>query len=231
MRWTFSQSRRGACHGFSLVELLVVLCIACVLLALAVPSLSRVMAQARLTRSLAQIRGNGTLLVAYCQEHRDTFPVAGSNAVHAAWDWYKPLVDAGTVPSREVLDPEGVRRGSHVTFLMSVCMVFDPAKMVPGKTPPPDEQYSTRVFQHQVVFPASKGLMHQWRRANGAEEYYGTITPFVFPVLFADLSGETGTARSFSFDDTPYVDENNFGVPVWTTWGGYLSQDRRGGSQ
>ncbi|MCC6428162.1 MAG: hypothetical protein IT435_15240 [Phycisphaerales bacterium] len=218
-------------QAFSLVELLVVIGIVVVFVGLAIPSLCGVLERGQEVRSLTTTQQNAQLLLAFCGDNRDAYPIADGNAGHASTYWYEPLIGQGYAADPSKFDPQGVRRFGYVTYWMSMCMVYDPDEMLPGKTVPPDEQFSTRVYQHQVVFPSYKGVMFLWRRPTNDLESFCCAGPLhLFPVAFADMSVQLGTRRDFSLTDAIYVDDNNIGSPVRTTWGGFRARDKRKGT-
>jgi prepilin-type N-terminal cleavage/methylation domain-containing protein len=63
-------------HGFTLVELLVVISIIAVLLSILMPALNKVRDQARRTTCTTNIRQQGIAMVAYASENRNKYPAA-----------------------------------------------------------------------------------------------------------------------------------------------------------
>ncbi len=69
-----AQSPEVLRRGFSIAELLVVIAVVGVLVALALPMLSRSMKEARSTASLANLKSHATVVTLYCTDSADVFP-------------------------------------------------------------------------------------------------------------------------------------------------------------
>ena len=85
MRGERTSRRSVLCHGFSLVELLVVIGIIALLLGILMPVLSKVREQSRRTACLANLRTLGQCMMLYASAHRDRLP--NSNPPGTAHDW------------------------------------------------------------------------------------------------------------------------------------------------
>ncbi|MBL8963108.1 MAG: hypothetical protein KF787_08700 [Phycisphaeraceae bacterium] len=210
-----------------MIEVLVTIGVVLLLVSLALPAMRGAALQAKLTRWLAQTSQYARSVMIYAEDYRGVYPIASEYAPYAAAAWYFPLVTDGHFVQRQDVDPEGRRRVGYVTIWLSQCMLYDPARMLPGKTVPHDEQWSVPVGQHQVPFPSSKGLMYQYRWPVEPVIAMCCGMPIVVgPVAFADGSGMLGTRYDFNFGLEPEPDKNGIGVPVATTWGGYRARDR-----
>lgn len=75
-------------HGFTLVELLVVIAIIAVLIAILLPALGRARDTARKTQCAANLAALGKGIAIYAAQYNDTLPNTGPNA--AIWYWDVP---------------------------------------------------------------------------------------------------------------------------------------------
>lgn len=73
-------------HGFTLVELLVVIGIIAVLIAILLPALNRAREAAKWTRCLSNLRQLSSSLISYAQDNHDYFPLAAASGWNDA-DW------------------------------------------------------------------------------------------------------------------------------------------------
>lgn len=213
--------------GYSLIEVIVCIGVVLLLMSLALPAMKGASLQGKLTRWLALTSQHARSVMIYAEDHRGIYPISHIDAKYAAAMWYIPLVTDGHFTDEVGVDPEGQRRLRYVTIWLSQCMLYDPARMLPGKTVPREEQWSVPVGQHQVPFPSSKGMMYQYRRPLEPVEALCCGLPIVVaPVAFADGSAALGTRYDFNFGAEPEPDKNGIGVPVASTWGGYRARDR-----
>lgn len=79
------RARRVAAHGFTLVELLVVVAIVSMLMALLLPSLGRARQVAKRTQCLSNIRQLQIAEVAYAGDNRDLMIYAGDSTEQGSW--------------------------------------------------------------------------------------------------------------------------------------------------
>lgn len=220
---------RSARAGFTLIELVMVLGVVMILLSFAAPAIGRSMATARQTRDAGQLRQNFTLVSQYVHEHRDVYPVAHENAPLAGWEWYRALHAGGYFSTPGDADPYGYRAYRNIRYVMSWCLMYDPDRMLPGRTVPPEQATSRAVRQHMVSYPSHKGAMVQERGAGG----YYPADPHAFcctmrwkaPVVFCDSSLIIADHIELNAGE-PAVVVDLVGMPVISTWGGYLGRDR-----
>lgn len=215
-------------QAFSLVELLVVIAVAMIVISLALPMLQASLMQAKLTRWLAATSQHGSSIMMYATNHKDVYPIAHWNAWGSSQRWHEPLIMEGFYESAESVDPEGTRKIGMQVYWMSRSMLEDPVYALQGKTRPPDEQRPSPVGQYQVVFPSSKGLLLQsaYPRMPLQSAFTDSGPYYNSPGSFADGSAMIGNRLDFNLGLEPSVDENSYGVPIWSTWGGYRSRDR-----
>lgn len=222
---------RGA--GFTLVELVICIGIVLILLGLLAPSISRSMNEARLTADAGTLKQNVALVMLYCNDHSEVFPVSDALAFRATDTWYKAL----DLSAAEV-DPYPVKRFGEMTMRLSVCMVYDAEHMLPGRTLAPGEARSTDVRLAQVVYPSDKGLMLKFRGGMSVPRIPGNVTHMEgvtgqwccgprwrTPVAMTDCSILTTDYLTLTGGEYPLV-VDLVGMPVFSTWGGYLGRDR-----
>lgn len=214
-------------RAFTLIELLMILGVVSILLALILPALGSSWDLAQRTRDLGQLRSNVTLIGNYTNDYRDIYPIAFEGAGPSATQWHVALLDGGYISSEVEADPIGKSRYDNVRFWMSKCMVFSPRLMLPGATIPVDDQMSVAVKVHQVTYPSAKGLMYQWSSDAPlhGRNYFCCVMNWKAPVGFADGSGEFGSYLDYNAGTRPVI-VDTIGIPVFTTWGGYLARDR-----
>lgn len=216
--------------GFTLVELLVVIGVLLLLLGLILPAVGGAVASARLTRSANDIRQCGQLTSLYTAQFKSTYPFTPSDPFNASMNWSSPAAKAGLLASADAIDPIGVRKTGRVRYWMSVAMVYRPDRMHPGRTVPPEQAVAVPVREHQVTYPSDKGLFVQAFDATGPSVksitwWFCCGRPQSAPVGMADGAVTIGTYLDFS-RFRPVVVENNIGMPILSTWGGYLARDR-----
>lgn len=218
---------RGSRRAFTLIELLMILGVISILLALILPALGSSWDLAQRTRDLGQLRNNVTLIGNYTNDYRDIYPIGFEGAGSSATRWHVAMLEGGYISSEEEADPIGTSRYDNMRFWMSKCMVFTPRLMLPGATIPVDDQMSVAVKVHQVTYPSAKGLMYQWSSDAPLDgrNYFCCVIDWKAPVGFADGSGELGSYLDYNAGIRPVI-VDTIGIPVFTTWGGYLARDR-----
>ncbi len=116
---TTRKSNRGA-NGFTLLELLVVLALVSLLVAILLPSLSRVRSCARLARCSSNLRSLATAWIGYVNDHNGRFyQRANANINYGGWRglkdergwWPRPLNPWVGLP-----DPNGVTERNATVF-------------------------------------------------------------------------------------------------------------------
>lgn len=217
----------SAHSAFTIVELMVVLGLFALLVSLILPALAGSLESARLTRELATVRNNAQLIASFCNGHQGAYPMADPNAGLATARWYRPLVENGYFTNETDADPTGAKYDA-MTIVLSLCMVYDPAYMRQGWTVPLDQAKSVVVKDHQVTYPADKGLMHKlfgWDGSN-IRPLFCCGKPWKSPVAMADGSASITDYTALS-GGRPVVVVDSIGAPVYSTWGGYLARDRQ----
>lgn len=217
--------RRG---GFTLIECIVVLGLTLVLISLVLPNLGRTRKLAEVLKKKVSVQQNALALAMYAGDYREYFPRAFPNAQQAAVYWYYPIVSSGYMPSNESSDPVGFGRFGFSTISMSQCMVCDPKYMRLGFTVPVGTAAASWVRMSQVSYPAHKGVMieltREWASQNPIR-FCCTGPLLTVPVAFVDGSMTEGTKLSFNQDQEPVLIDG-IGLPVFSSWGGYLAIDR-----
>lgn len=217
----------GVARAFTLVELLMILGVISILLALVLPAIGSSWDLAQRTRDLGHLRNNVTLIGAYTNDHNNIYPIGFETAEGSAIYWHSAMIRGGYLASQMEADPVGKSRYDYVRFWMSQCMTFTPRLMLPGATIPVEDQKSFAVRTDQVTYPASKGLMFQMTSDTPltAENKFCCVMDWKAPVGFADGSGELGSYLDYNAGERPVM-VDTIGIPVFTTWGGFLARDR-----
>ena len=109
-------------------------------------------------------------------------------------------------------------------MILSLCMTYNPARMRPGFTEPPDDQGAFPVYQHNVTYPSAKGLMVQLFRDGGAFCCAGPAV--VVPIAMADDSCLVASRFMFTQGEPIFWNNDQIGMPVWSTWGGCMARDK-----
>lgn len=209
-------------RGITLVEVLVTIGIILVLVGLLLPSLSGASQRARVTSRTALLQSNVALISLYCADHRDRYPVAAPSVNAASYTWDSAMVRGEYAPSVRTLDPDWAY-ANQCSFVLSFCMLHDPAKMRRGATVPIDSAATQAASQADVAFPSLKGLIHELFQRGEAN--WCCVARRPAPVAFVD--GSTVTASWVEFQDPADLHtENSIGYPILSTWGGYLARDR-----
>lgn len=215
-------------RGFSLIELLVVIGIVLVGLGVLLPTLGRTQAAAKSNRALMAVQQCGVLLQLYAASYKDTYPLAEApNAVSAAFHFYEPLVKAGLASTPSEIDPDGVAKWGAPNIMMSMCLVYDADRMMPGRTEPESQRKPRAVRTSEVTNPAAKGSLCDIKVHDGAIETHWCCIEGSprGPVGFCDGSAGLFVWRDL-LPDARYYEENGIGRPVLTTWSGYRGRDR-----
>lgn len=215
-------------RGFTLIELLMVIGVVAVLVSLALPSIGRTVDRSRLVADGARLRENAILVKSYTHDNRGLYPLADSNAFLASAQWYTPLVKGGSLSSPSDADPYLVRPGYEMRFWLSLAMVYDSEKMVPGRTVDPSLADSTFVRDSDIVYPSLKGEMLRYR--SGLPAWEGGVVfccgpRWITPVSMVDLSIRLGTYMDFPGAGGPIAPVDQIGAPVFSTWYGFRGRD------
>lgn len=215
--------------GFTLVEMTVCTGILLILLGVLAPAIGQSAEHARMVRDAAQLQQCMTLVSLYASDHRGAFPVSDSNPFRASERWYAELQSAGYIASPLEVDPAAYRKFGTVTFHLSVCLVYSPDHMLPGRTLPVDKAISSVVWQHSVPYPSSKGGMLKRDSGEGTvadgAHWFCCVVRWRAPVVMCDNSALITDSIEMNHGRPPLI-VDWIGAPVWTTWGGYLGRDR-----
>jgi prepilin-type N-terminal cleavage/methylation domain-containing protein len=217
-------------RAFTLVEVLVVLAIVAALMALLLPALGQSKVAARRLQSQAIVRTCGQLISLYARDFADAYPLSDPFMQSASYDWDKALLAGGYIKSKAELDPIAGRFAHpFVSFKLSMCVVADPSKFVLGNTSQVDLVPSRLVRQHEVRYPAHKGIvLEQFANYSSPNQdsMYCCVPLVPAPVLFADESVVVGTWKDFAYGQSTLRIVDWIGEPVFSTWGGYEARDR-----
>lgn len=218
----------GQRKAFTLIECVLVFGVVLLLISLALPSFGRAKQRAEVLKKTMVVQQNALAIAMYVGEYREFFPRALPNAQQAALYWYRPMVKSGYFSTEEASDPVGFGRFGFSTISMSQCMVFDPKYMRMGFTVSVGAAKSTWVRMSQVSYPAHKGIMLEMTREWRSENPIGFCCAgplLTVPVAFVDGSVTTGNRLTFGQNQEPVVIDG-IGLPVFSSWGGYLAIDR-----
>ena len=174
-RSCLSRDRRGCRHGFTLVELLVVIGIIALLVSILLPALSRVQASAKSTQCLSNLRSIGQGALIYSNEFKGHLPqcVVVGGPADSFYRFTEPV--AGFFARAVNNDPR----------------VFScPSNELPpitGQTPTRPEDFYPKLFgEPWVGAPIKSGRILYWWCANpNPPDYDG-------PLVSVTASGQTG---------------------------------------
>lgn len=220
--------------GFSLIELIVCIGVVLILLGMILPVIGKSWFASRQARDLAQLQQNTLVASIYLHDWKDVYPIGNDMAYFSMQDWWKPLVLAGYLGSDAEADPWGVARFQRGRFHQSMCMTYSPEFMAEGNTRASSAAMSSAVRQNDVRFPSLKGWMGQFCLDPSQPSTYFVCTNCVageFPlnrvaVAMADSSCSLATLNDFEWHNPEVLVVDDIGVPVFTTWGGYLARDK-----
>jgi type II secretory pathway pseudopilin PulG len=235
---TISRSRFGsttvrcvATAGYTLIELLIVIGVVGTIVGMILPAVRASRYQARAAAASATLRQNAVLVEQYSQQSRDVYPLSDSHPAQCVQYWFRPLVSAGLIARDQDADPAGWRSLGTCSFQLSLCTIYNPALMEPGRTITRGAMQSSPVRTDQIVFPSAKGILNQhlihysgWGFTKWIES-----PPLPAPIQFADGSGDIGAWSSYACVRTPsggIYTENEIGYPVMSSWGGFKARDR-----
>lgn len=202
-------------HGFTLIEMLVVVSIVALLVALLLPSLSKARAQARIVACIANLRQQGAAVVGYCGDQRDTaFPKtvrfsSGWMVRMAPYLGYRgstELVDVGTWKERQTADG-GL--GCHSGDANAVDKVV-PGLLCPQTRDVKGGNYYTRCYGINLILtngrpdlnpdPSVQPIQAQRRTLQGIRVAKPSHIPLIFDMN--DYTPEQPNFNSFMFNVT-----------------------------
>lgn len=220
-------------HGFSMIELMVSIGVLSILAGLLLPALSGSLSSAKLTADMVRMRDAANMIGVYTADHRDAYPQPKARGVYRIGRlWLNPMLRGGYYSDIREIDEYSDARGSDPSVLMSAAMAYDWRRMVPGRTVNVDEQHSSTVRTHMVLYPSLKGLVFRAMSGGPPESLRGEVQMFCcagelweFPVANADASVVSGHRLYFN-GGRPLSMENQIGMPVLSTWFGVRGTDR-----
>jgi prepilin-type N-terminal cleavage/methylation domain-containing protein len=216
----------GRRRGFTIAELLIVMGIIAILISFFMPAIAGARAKAELTAYQNVMRQNIAGLQLYCDGNAGVFPMFNTqSAVDSCILWFIPLHQEQIIKDVTDVDPITIARGDGHTIRMTLGAVYDARKLVPEIE---RDDKPTYVRDAQFSYPSLKGLINRVATTSGGDgNTWVTLTrPWAAPVAMGDGSVITGTWLDFVPGDYVYNIEDYYGVPVHSTWLGYLSRDR-----
>lgn len=215
-RWTVSA-------GFTLLELLIVVCLVLILLALTISLLAGLRSRVGETKSLANLRQLSCVMDEFKSVSRDAYPAAvqgrsypvRSSNIRIAFDYWQidlqwPAILHDTAPWNEchsIFFSPGLRRPSLPrdqlwipSYSYSLSFVARPETWETGARP--DRQLMAPMRGHDVTFPSSKVLMWDWempylghpQRISGSD--LGERTPILFDDSHANVARPSDASPS-----------------------------------
>jgi len=216
-------------RGFTIIELMVVIGVLIMLTGLLMPSVSGSLAAARRNRALQAARQCHLIIELYCNDNKEVYPIGDKRAYSAQVHWHEPVLAAGYADRKVQLDGAEVVTDSPewARFALSMAMLYDLGRMMPGFTVDPSEQLSVPVRRSAVAWPAQKGEMWQWQPGGpGLDGGWCCAQPqHQGAIVMADGAGSLRRWTDFVYSRDSYYTENRIGQPVVSTWGGVNGRD------
>jgi len=208
---------------------MVVIGVLIMLTGLLMPSVSGSLAAARRSNNLLVARQCHLLIELYCNDHKDVYPIGDKNAYHAQVKWHEVVLTAGYADHKIVLDGKGMYPGNEdwARFSVSMAMVYDPKRMMPGRTVDIGDADSMPIKRSSVAWPQDKGEIVDWHAGSSGplDTWCCAQNQPIGPVVMADGAGTLRRWRDFVAADGGFYVENSIGYPVLSTWGGIDGRD------
>jgi prepilin-type N-terminal cleavage/methylation domain-containing protein/prepilin-type processing-associated H-X9-DG protein len=194
---------RRAYHGFTLVELMVVVAIIALLISILLPSLAKAREQAKATVCGTQLKGIFSALYMYAQDNRDQLPnfnewwINRGRVERGFWsDRLMPYVRDAKIylcpadqrPDWHMLDPVQVLAFTYQNTVTSMTgRIGDPV-------------YNKRGGEIKMAPVSYVGNCNSWYKKGGSEYHARFLTRFKYPAFFP-LLGEGDRGKNSSSDE------------------------------
>lgn len=144
----------------------------------------------------------------------------------ASQTWEQLLTDTGYLSRPTDPDPIHASDPGVSLVALSVCLMYDPDKMIMGQTVPSEEANSIGVGAHQVVFPSEKGMLLQrcLDMVQGSGNCFCCAKIVRVPVAMVDGSSRVASRMDFEGGEVPVI-IHSVGEPVFSTWNGYRAKE------
>lgn len=216
--------RRAA---FTLVELIVVIGVVMVLIGIWMPAIAGAWNAAQLTKWSSILRQGATAMQLY-QNDWESYPLRRASAANSTHQWAFLVVELDYVHNVEELDPALRVAGRPPSVHMSMCVAVRAAELSPVPSPPSDLR-SFAVRDDMIAFPSNKGiLIRMWvdPTIENPTAFCCPVPGWRTPVAMSDGAVLVGTWQEFCLEEYPDIIDGTYGIPVYSTWGGYLARDR-----
>jgi type II secretory pathway pseudopilin PulG len=216
-------------HGFSMIELIIVIGVTMVLIGLILPSMSKSLSKAKETRSLSAIRQCVVFFQWYTDANKEYYPRGDQHERYglSSVSWPYVMVKAGLADTPESLDPDGFNRFAMTNYAQSKTTMVDWNCFEPDQSRPSNELPPTWIRSTDVNFPDKKGFLSQIRVGDGRIETTWCCVDGSpkGAVAWCDLSVTHEYWRDLTHPEIP-IDEYGTGSPVGSTWKGVKGRDR-----
>lgn len=214
--------------GFTLIELLVVIGVVAILLGTLLPAFRDARYRAIVLSEMQLTRQNALIVEIYCAAYRDFYPYEHNlSAPGVTGFWWGPCRKAGLFEDdsgRSAHMMEALRAPRH---MMASAMANDPRVLTPETVRPDSLRQMMPVRRSSVRHPSLKGLFYRDRVEHPLEEgqWLTAPVPINSPIAMADGSICFGNWTEFLPDGELRI-VHGVGLPIVTTWYGYLGRDR-----
>jgi hypothetical protein len=198
-----------------------------ILIGIWLPAIAGAWDAAQLTKWSSALR-QGAMAMQLYQTDWESYPLRRSSAGNATVQWAYLVSELDYVHRADELDPS-LRQPDHAPSVhMSLCVAVRASELSP-MPPPPADLRSFAVRDDMIAFPSSKGiLLRMWvdPTVENPQTFCCNLPPWRAPVAMGDGAVIVGGWRDFCLEDDPTIVDGTYGVPVYSTWGGYLARDR-----